>query len=329
MAGIVRRSLIALFLLALGITTATALEPISAPEDLSAEAIVARAVARAEEQHNRQVDIQFESQVSMSIQSLDTGGRVTKTDLTRYRQYPLNGALFEELIAKDGRALTAQEQNAEEKNKKKFIREVEKRKKRGIHPQVEKRPGIRFGNQLMRRYGFKMLRTEEVDRHQCWVIAFEPKEGELPVEEMMDHALNQSTGTLWVAQDDYGLARLDFVMRKPFKYWAGLLAVIRNTEGRLDFQRIEPNIWAPVHFDLKLDLNVMMVKNIRRLITKKWTDYTRINRTAANGDTSLSTLFHELQIFTDLRKSNQLIRKDPLFDSGFEIRDSKLGNGSI
>jgi hypothetical protein len=96
---------------------------------------------------------------------------------------------------------------------------------------------------------------------------------------MMDHALNQSTGTLWVAQDDYGLVRLDFVMRKPFKYWAGLLAVIRNTEGRLDFQRVESNIWMASNFELKLDLNVMMVKNIRRLITKKWTDYMRTSRT--------------------------------------------------
>jgi hypothetical protein len=33
-----------------------------------------------------------------------------------------------------------------------------------------------------------------------------------------------------------------FVLRKPFKYRAGLLAVIRNTEGRPDFQRMEPDI---------------------------------------------------------------------------------------
>jgi hypothetical protein len=253
----------------------------SAPEELSAQAIVDRAVARAEAQHNLLVEAKFESQVIMSIQSLDDSGQGTKTDLTSYHQYPLHGALFEELITKDGRALNAQERNTEGKNKTKFIREVEERKKRGMHPQPEKRPGIRFGNQLMRRYRFKMLRTEEVGRRRCWVIAFEPKEGELPVQEMMDHALNQSTGTLWVAQDDYGLARLDFLMRKPFKYWAGLLAVIRNTEGRLDFQRVESNIWMPSNFELKLDLNVMLVKNIRRLITKKWTDYTRTSRAIA------------------------------------------------
>lgn len=282
--------LILLIMLAVGSGNVSAGGWHSAPEDLSAQAIVDRAVARAEAQYNLSVDAKFESRVSMSIQSLDDSGQVTKTEQTNYHQYPLQGALFEELIAKDGRALNAQERKMEEKNKTKFIQEVEKRRKRGMHPQPEKRPGIRFGNQLMRRYRLKMLRTEEIGRHRCWVIAFEPKEGDLPVEEMMDHALNQSTGTLWIAQDDYGLVRLDFVMRKPFRYWAGLLAVIRNTEGRLDFQRMEPNIWMPTNFELKLDLNVMLVKNIRRLITKKWMDYQRVSRTIAfsNARGSLS-----------------------------------------
>jgi hypothetical protein len=278
------RNLVVLFLLTWGATTAESMERNSALEDLSAQEIVARAVARAEDQYNLQVDAKFESQVFMSIESLDDGGRATRTDRTSYRQYPLHGALYEELNAKDGKVLTARERNAEEKNKTKFIAEVEKRKKRGMNPQPEKRPGIRFGSQLMRRYHVKMLRTEQVGMHRCWVISFEPKEGELPVQEMMDHALNQSAGALWVAQDDYGLVRLDFLMRKPFKYWAGLLAVIRNTEGRLDFQRVEPNIWMPSNFELKLDLNVMLVKNIRRLITKKWTDYKRTSRASTYGN---------------------------------------------
>ena len=288
---LLRCCLVFLLLQALGTGITSAGGRNSAPEDLSAQAIVDHAVARAEAQYNLLADSKFESQVFMSIQSLDDSGQVTKTDQTNYHQYPLHGALFEELIAKDGKALNAQERDTAEKNKTKFIREVEKRKKRSIHPQPEKRPGIRFGNQLMSRYRFKLLRTEEVGRHRCWVIAFEPKEGALPVQEMMDNALNQSTGTLWIAQDDYGLVRLDFVMRKPFKYWAGLLAVIRNAEGRLDFLRVEPNIWMPTNFELKLDLNVMLLKNIRRLITKKWTDYKRVSPTTALNNSGGSISF--------------------------------------
>ncbi len=78
-----------------------------AAESLSAQKIVDPAVARAEAQPNAQADVYFESRVAMSIQSLDAGGKVTNTDLTQYRQYPVNGALFEEVLAKDGRALSA------------------------------------------------------------------------------------------------------------------------------------------------------------------------------------------------------------------------------
>jgi hypothetical protein len=269
------------FVLACAATALTVKAANLSAEEMSAQEIVDRAVARAEAQYASQIETQFESAVSAEIQAFDASGQVINTNKARYLQIPLHGALFEELIEKDGRALNEKERSAEEKNKNRFIREVENRKKRGLHPQPEKRPGVQFNKRLMFRYRFRIKGTEAVGGHRCWAITFEPGEGQLPVQEMMDHALNQSTGTLWVAQDDYGLARLDFLMSKPFKYWAGLLAVIRNTEGRLDFQRVERRVWLPSHFNLKLDLKVMMVKNIRRHITKTWTDYKRVKNTVA------------------------------------------------
>jgi len=131
-----------------------------------------------------------------------------------------------------------------------------------------------------------------VGGHRCWVITFEPRDADLPVRNRMDRALNQSTGTFWITQDDYGLARLEFALRKPFKYWGGFLAVIRNTDGRLDFSRVEQDVWLPSTFDLSLDLEVLMVKDIRRHIVTEWTDYKRASDVAdtgsPSGDASLS-----------------------------------------
>jgi hypothetical protein len=139
-------NLIRLFLLSAIVSTAAPAERNAVPEALTAQTIVARAVARAEAQHTRQADIGFESLVSMSIQSLDAAGKVTDTDQTSYRQYPLQGALYEELIAQNGRSLNDKEKKSEEKNKKKFIRDVEKRKERGLHPQPENARG--FGSAI-------------------------------------------------------------------------------------------------------------------------------------------------------------------------------------
>jgi hypothetical protein len=38
---------------------------------------------------------------------------------------------------------------------------------------------------------------------------------------------------------------------------------------------VESDIWMASNFELKLDLNLMLVRNIRRFITKRWMDYRR------------------------------------------------------
>jgi hypothetical protein len=244
-------------------------------QNLTPQEIIDRAVARAEAQYESLVEAMFESEAISTIKSLDGNGNVTKTESTRRRQYPLSGALFDELVEKNGRPLSEKEVRDEEKRKQEFIREVEKRISRGEHPQPEREPGIRFNQEFVQRYQFTLERMEIIRGHNCWVIRFEPKQGKLPVRNRMDRALNQSTGTFWVSQDDFGLARVEFALRKPFKYWGGILAVIRNTDGGMDYTRVEPDIWMPSHFDLKLDLKVMLVKNIRRLITIDYAGYQR------------------------------------------------------
>ncbi len=242
---------------------------------LTAQKIIDHAIARADAQYESMVEAMFESVVISTISSLDGDGEIAKTDRTKRRQYPLHGALFEELIEKNGRPLTDEELLDEEKKRRDFIREVEQRISRGEHPQPEREPGIRFNREFVERYQLTLEESETIRGHRCWVIRFEPKQGKLPVRNRMDRALNQSTGRFWVSQDDYGLARVEFALREPFKYWGGFLAVIRNTEGSMDYRRVEPNIWMPSRFSLKLDLKVMMVKNIRRLITIDYTGYRR------------------------------------------------------
>jgi hypothetical protein len=245
------------------------------PEQLSAQEIIRRAINRAEAQHESQVEALFESEALSITQSLDSDNKPTKTESARYRQYPIHGALFEELIEQNGILLGEKDLRKEANRKQDFTREVDKRRSQGKHPQPEPDQGVRMNQEFAARYQLKLTGTEMVRDNLCWVISFEPKPGDLPVRNRMDRALNQSTGRFWVAQEDDGIVRVEFALRKPFKYWGGILAVIRNTDGKIDYIRIEPNVWVPLHFDLKLDLEVMLVKDIRRVITKSWTRYQR------------------------------------------------------
>jgi len=239
----------------------------------TAEEIVARAIARAESQYEDLAYARFEARQVSTTRSLNAEGATTREETLIYREYPLEGALYDELVEKDGQPLTDKEVRSEEKRREKFIREVRRRRSRGGHPQPEEGPGIRFNHDLMDRYRVELAGTETVRGHECWVIRFEPEVGKLPSRTRMDPALNKSTGRLWISQQDYGLAKLEFAMREPFRYWGGLLATIRQAEGLLEFERFAGGTWLPLGFDFRLDLEVLMVKNIRRYITTEWSEH--------------------------------------------------------
>lgn len=287
--------MIAVIALVSGSVAAETSASVASEAHLSPQTIVERAVKRAENQYFSMVEANFKSEAVTKSQSLDGNNNVTDSEVTRYCQYPVNGAVFEELVEINGRPLNEKEIKKEEEKKRDFIREVNKRINRGDYIQPNKGEGIRFNREFTERYLYKIEETEIIREHPCWVISFKPRQGKLPSRNRMDRALNQMTGTMWIARDDFGLVRVEFALRKPFKYWGGFLAVIRKTDGWVDYTRVDSDVWLPLHFNLKLDLKVMMFKNIRRLITKDWSDYTRVeqspyaDRVATEGNPSQPT----------------------------------------
>ena len=243
---------------------------------LSAEEIVDRAVARSEAQIEALTDADFEASMRSVIDTVNGDGEVTDSETRVYRRYGILGAIFDELIEEDGRPLSEKDARDERKRKEKFIREVQERIEEGLHPQPEDGRRVRFDSHLMDRYQTEVVGEETVRGHLCWVISMEPRPGKLPERDRMDKALNQASGHIWVAQDDFGVARVQFALDDPIKYLGGFLATVRKTDGTLDLERVEPNVWLLSEFELQLDLRVFF-KNIRRVITSEWTEYRRFD----------------------------------------------------
>lgn len=243
--------------------------------DISPETILERALQRVEAQIAAGADVQFEAMVLTLVRSIDGEGQVSDSESALYRIYPLEGAVYEELAEKDGRPLSDREARKARKEKEEFVREVGKRRARGLDPQPDDEQRVQFDRELMSRYRLQIMGEEEVRGDLCWVVYFEPREGELPEKTRMDKALNRSTGKLWITKTDYGVPRVEFDLDEPIRYLGGFLATVRETAGRVEYERVEPDIWMPVQFELDLDLRVL-VKNIRRKISRQWSDYRRI-----------------------------------------------------
>ena len=239
---------------------------------LSPHAIIDLAVDRAEEQRKLQTDLAYEAIVEATTEQFDGDGAIEKTELATYRQYPLEGVVYEAMIAKEGEPLDADDVRSEEERRDKFIKEVRERRDKGEDPRGDDENRIDFNEEFGSRYDFWIVDEAVINDYLCWVIELRPRKGDLPVRRQIDNALNNSTGRIWVSQDDYGVARVEFEMAKSVRFWGGILGTLRNTVGRLEFVRVAANVWAPTTIDIRLDLRILF-KNIRRRIVREWVEY--------------------------------------------------------
>ncbi len=239
---------------------------------LSADEIVARVVERAEIQRESKAELAFESTIQTTTEQLNGDFEVEKTERETYLQYPLEGVLYEELIAREGEPLTEDDARDEAERREDFIREVRERVYRGEDPEPEDENSVEFDEEFVGRFRFTIEGEDTVDGHPAWILYLEPRSGDLPVRRNIDNALNKSTGRIWIAQSDYGVARVEFEMAESVRFWGGILGTLRNVTGRLEYIRVADGVWLPETLDVQIDLRILF-RNIRRRIIREWAEY--------------------------------------------------------
>ena len=239
----------------------------------TAQEIVDRAVARADAQRDAQDDIRYRATFEAITERLNGDGEVEETEHETYEQYQLEGVIYEELVAREGMPLTADDERKEQERRREFVEEVRARRARGIDPRPEDENRVELNEDFISRYQYSIVGEEVRDGYDCWIVQLVPRPGDLPVRRRIDTALNKSTGRLWVVKEDFGVSRVEFEMDEPARFWGGIVGVLRNTVGRLEFTRTAEGAWLRETIDIRLDLRIVFW-NLRRRIVRKWTEYT-------------------------------------------------------
>ena len=240
----------------------------------SAGTIIERVIERAKLQDETGVELEFESLILTTVDSFNGDGQVTKTETALHKRYALEGALYEELVRRNGQPLTDEEIRDEQKEREKFADEVRERARRGEEIETNDERQVRFDRDLIDRFQASVTGVEDIRGESAWVLSFEPRPGKLPEKTRIDKALNRSSGRLYIAQRDYGVMRIEFEMQKPLRYLWGLIATLKRAVGRLEFARVEPDIWLPHTFDLEIDLRVFF-RNRHQQVVREWVDRQR------------------------------------------------------
>lgn len=231
------------------------------------------------EQEERGVELRYESRILTTVHSLDKELEVMETETRLHHRYPLEGELYEELVELDGEPLDADDLDDERERREEFIRDVRQREDDDDPIETNDDREIEVET-LLDRYVATITGVETIDGEPCWVVSFTPRAGKLPEKTRMDHMLNRSSGTLHVTQRDYGVRLIEFRIQRPTRYFFGI-ATLRHAAGRLDFERVEPEVWLPQRFAFAMELRVLF-RTSRRQIVREWVSRERLPEAAAD-----------------------------------------------
>jgi hypothetical protein len=245
-------------------------------EDPTADQIVNRAVARSERQRVSGVGLEYEATINEFTEHLEGDGTVDKTERQTFKQYPLEGVLYEELLTKNGELLDEDDFRDEMESREEFAEDVRERRVKGEEPLPRGDNEVDFDQEFVERYDYSLVGEATVAGHECWIIYLVPSDMDLPSSRNIDSALNNSTGHLSISKDDYGLVQVEFEMARSARFWWGLLGTLRDTKGRLEFTRVAEGVWLPHIVDIQSDLRILLRGRVRRVV-REWSEYVPVS----------------------------------------------------
>ena len=214
----------------------------------SEKEILSRALERGLANAEQRVEEKYNFRILRVEEKLDKNARPTRVEKRLYQIVRYGGVRYERLLEKDGEPLSTKEQRSERRKEDKFRRRIERKGDAGKTDGNE----VRFNRDLVGRYHFRVEGTGELHGRKVYRLSFEPKNEKLPVRRRMDRALNNSRGRVWLDQESYEIARVEFELIRPTRIWWGILGSISRVEGMLDRKKGKDGVWFPSYFRLYL-----------------------------------------------------------------------------
>lgn len=160
------------------------------------------------------------------IEYLNNDG-TRKRDVVRvFKITPENGKTVTRLISVNGRPPT---------NKA-------GKRKSAARETGEKGRTLTLTDDLVSRFDFTFIREDQFASRPAWVLSFVPK-ANVASDSLLDRLINAVSGTLWIDQEDYQLAKADLRLGKRVSFFGGMAGAIEKMNLTLIQKRIESSVW--------------------------------------------------------------------------------------
>ena len=205
----------------------------------SASSVIARVVERAS-QIAKEGEAKYLYEKRSLFEELNAHRQTTRSTEKIYEVMLIGGWPFSRLVKVQGRSLTPAEIRSEDQKEQEFRNKVAGR---NLGAMAEKKEPWLLP-EIVDRYEFTVLGTEEYDSRRTVVLEFKAKPGNAE-RNMQDKIYDRFAGKLWVDQGDAEIAKLEVHLTEEFSLgWLGLFGSLSECDLSLKRQRMPDGTWV-------------------------------------------------------------------------------------
>jgi hypothetical protein len=225
----------------------------------------------------------YSSQIT--VQDLDSNGRVTKTESSENENFFVNGHAISRLVKKDGRPLSDHDQQKETERVTKQVQKAEKT------PPDQSLEGQSVSiSRILEIMDVSAPRREMFRNRPTIMFDFVGRK-DAKTHGLAEDASKKLKGTMWIDEADREVAHIEVMFDDNFHVAGGLLANIqKGSSFRFDQAPVDSGLWLPTGGEGNVQARIVLVKNMRQHFTERSYDYKRFSvETQQNKDAKVVT----------------------------------------
>ena len=241
----------------------------------------ARQVMRAVQDHQKQVEAMRENYTYTSVettQEMDGSGKVTKTETEDLEVFFVNGHRIWRTVKKDGKALSAGDEQKETARVTKMVEKAQK------IPSSQPLEGQAISvSRLLEIMDLRNPRREMYRGRATIIFDFVGRK-DVKTHGIAEDASKKLQGTIWIDEADLQVVHLDVMFTDTFRVAGGLFASIdKGSNLHFDQAKVSNGLWLPTGADITMQARVLLLKNMRQHVTVQDSDYKTFHADAEQG----------------------------------------------
>jgi hypothetical protein len=209
---------------------------------------------------------------STTTQSIDSGGKVTKTESEDSEVFYVNTHRIERTVKKDGKALNDHDQQKEQERVTKLVEKAQK------VPPGEPLEGPNTNISVSHLLDIMEASNPRrvVFRGRSTIVFDFAGRRDAKTHGLAEDASKKIAGTIWIDERDRQVARMEAHFIDNFHVAGGLLAnVQKGSSFFFDQAQVNGEIWFPTAGEGNIQARVLLLKSVRQHVIERDFDYQR------------------------------------------------------